>query len=323
MKTLLRQLLCYASLSLGALSAAEPTTLNFGVVPTESSINLRKDYEALRVDLERHLARPVALFMAPDYTSIIEAMRFNRVQLGLFGNLSAIDAVDRAGAEVFAQTIDKDGNPGYWPVICVPASSPIKTLADLHARRAELTFAMSDPQSTSGTLMPGYYAFTLFGINPEREFKAFRRANHEANLYSLALGQLDAATANNEALFRFEGAKPELATKVREIWRGPLIASDPLLYRADLPAELKTRIAEFFYAYGTTPENQAKIASLKWSGFRPSTNDQLRPYRLLRLIREETTLQNDTTLAPEKKARRLQEIARERAAIEAAAPSKP
>ncbi len=65
-------------------------------------------------DLSRAIGvLPVKPFFASDYAGIIEGMRFNKVQLGWFGNKSAIEAVDRAKGEVFASVIDKDGNPGY------------------------------------------------------------------------------------------------------------------------------------------------------------------------------------------------------------------
>jgi phosphonate transport system substrate-binding protein len=54
-------------------------------VPTESAGALRRDYEPIRVALERTLARPVQMFFAPDYTSVIEALRFGKLELALLG----------------------------------------------------------------------------------------------------------------------------------------------------------------------------------------------------------------------------------------------
>ena len=39
-------------------------------------------------------------------------MRFNKVQVAWFGNKSAMEAVDRASGEVFAQMVAADGSPG-------------------------------------------------------------------------------------------------------------------------------------------------------------------------------------------------------------------
>jgi phosphonate transport system substrate-binding protein len=311
----LRLLFCLFALLLSA-SGAEPT-LNFGVVPTESSANLRKDYEPIRVALEQALGRPVAMFFAPDYTSIIEAMRFHKIDLGNIGNNAAIDAVDLARGEVFAQVVDKDGHAGYWSLIVVHRDSPISTLEELIAHRHELTFAMGDHQSTSGTLVPGYYAFTQNGVlHPAKEFKAFRNANHEANVLAVANRQIDAATCNNEAIFRLEQYHPEMAKQLKPIWKGPLIAGDPMLMRADLPADLKQKISAFFLHYGDTPEGRTALAPLKWSGFRASSNTQLNPYRLLRVLRDIAKVEADERLSAPEKAEKLAALHARRAALE-------
>lgn len=299
------------------LRAAEPV-LKFGVIPTESSFNLRKDYEPLRIGLEQALGMKVEMVFAPDYTSVIEAMRFNKVQLAHFGNNSAIDAVDRAQAEVFVQTVDKDGQLGYWSLIVVHRDSPVATLDELLAKRKDLTLAMGDHQSTSGTLVPGYYAFTLNGVNPAKDFKALRNANHEANILAVSTRQIDAATCSNEAMFRLEQLQPKLAAQVKIIWKGPLIASDPLVVRSDLPAELKARIAAFFTHYGKTAEERAAIAPLKLSGFRPSDNGQLLPYRLLRVLREKSALEADERVSAPDKAEKLRELSLRQAELERA-----
>ena len=49
-------------------------------------------------------------FYPSDYAGVIEAMRFNKVQLAWFGNASAIQAVDRADGEIFVQKTYSDGS---------------------------------------------------------------------------------------------------------------------------------------------------------------------------------------------------------------------
>lgn len=319
----MRRIILLILLSLVAATAAQaaPRVLNFGVVPTESAANLRKDYEPLRADLEKALGMKVEMFFAPDYTGVIEAMRFDKVQMALVGNASAIDAVDRAKAEVFAQTVDKDGQLGYWSLIVIHRDSPINTLEELLARRGELTFAMGDHQSTSGTLVPGYYAFAKNGVNPAKEFKALRNSNHEANVLAVANQQIDACTCSNEAMFRLDLSRPGMAKRVKPIWKGPLIASDPLLVRDDMPAELKTKIASFFASYGKTAEERKGIEPLKWSGFRPSTNQQLMPYRLLRVLKEKAGVEADEKIAPDVKLAKLADLATKQAELERAVES--
>ena len=64
--------------------------------------------------MEKKTGLKVNAFFAPDYAGIIEAMRFNKVQVAWYGNKSAMEAVDRANGEVFAQMMYADGTHGYY-----------------------------------------------------------------------------------------------------------------------------------------------------------------------------------------------------------------
>ena len=88
--------------------------INFGIISTESSTNLKKGFDPFLKDMQNALGIKVNAFFASDYAGVIEAMRFNKVQIAWFGNKSAMEAVDRAEGEVFAQTTDPSGVPGYY-----------------------------------------------------------------------------------------------------------------------------------------------------------------------------------------------------------------
>jgi phosphonate transport system substrate-binding protein len=289
-------------------SAADPTELSFGIIATESTQNLQKDWAPIAEDLGTSIGMPVKLFFAPDYSGVIEAMRFSKVQLGWFGNKSAIEVVDRANGEVFCQTIDKDGNPGYWSLIVVHKDSPIQDLSGLIARGKELTFTMGDPQSTSGNLVPGYFAFARNGVDPMKLFKSCRNGNHESNALAVANMQVDAGTFNTEAMFHLERKAPESAKQLRVIWKSDLIASDPLCYRSDLSEGLKAKIKGFFLGYGKDETAKTRLAAVKMSGFKDSNNNQLLPYRQLALIKDKAKLENDTEIDPATRKAKLDAI---------------
>ena len=103
----------------GTAQAADLKELNFGIISTESSSNLKTVWQPFLADMEKQLGMKVNGFFAPDYAGIIEGMRFNKVQIAWFGNASAIQAVDRADGEVFVQTVAADGSPGYWSLLLV------------------------------------------------------------------------------------------------------------------------------------------------------------------------------------------------------------
>lgn len=303
-----------------AAVAAEPAELNFGIISTESTAHLKADWQPILDDMERKTGYKVKAFFANDYAGIIEAMRFKKVDVAWMGNKSGIEAVDRAGGEVFAQTSYADGSPGYWSLLITHKDSPYKTLDDVIKNGKDINFGLGDPNSTSGTTVPGYYVFALNKIDPKSHFKTARPANHEANLMAVANKQVDVATNNTEALEKFERRSPELAKNIRIIWKSPLIPADPMVWRADLPSATKAKIKEFFLGYGqgdseATKAERAKLAKLTFGTFRDSTNAQLNPIRQLELFKAKVKVEGDTTLSAEERKAKLDEIDKKLAAL--------
>src|SRR4030095_753330 len=127
--------------------AQAPSEINFGVIATESQASARPRWVPFIADMERAVGMKINAFFAPDYAGIIEAMRFNRVQIAWYGNASAIQAVDRANAEVFVQSTystGREGN-GYYSVLIVHRDSPIRNLDDIINAPRRFTFGNGDP----------------------------------------------------------------------------------------------------------------------------------------------------------------------------------
>jgi len=292
--------------------------LNFGIISTESSSNLKTIWEPFLADMTKQTGFDVKAFFAPDYAGIIEGMRFKQVDIAWYGNKSAIEAVDRANGEVFAQTVAADGSAGYYSHLIAQKDSPINSLEDLlKADGKTLVFGNGDPNSTSGNLVPSYYVFALNNIDPKTFFKTVLNANHEANALAVANKQVDIATNNSENLSRLKVTKPEALDKLKVIWTSPLIPSDPIVWRKDISDADKAKLKAFFLGYGTeragfTAEQvateKAVLAGLQWAPFRASTNDQLNPIRQLELFKAKKKLEADAALPADEKAKKIAEI---------------
>lgn len=309
-----------AALSIGhAVAQDAPKEINFGILSTESTQNLRSDWQPVLTAMEKAIGVKVNAFFASDYAGVIEAMRFNKVQVAWMGNKSAMEAVDRAQGEVFAQVVALDGSMGYHSMISVHKDSPYKSVDDLLKNAKNVNFGIGDPNSTSGFLVPSYYVFAMNKVDPKTAFKTIRGANHETNILAVANKQVDAATHSSDVLERVEKRSPDVAANLRQIWKSPLIASDPLVWRADLNADIKKRMREFFKNYGkvgpNAAEEKAVLAKLTWSGFSESSNAQLNPIRQLELFKEKTKIEADANLSPADKAKRLEDIEKRLAAV--------
>ena len=241
-------------------------------------------------------------------------MPFDKVQVAWFGNKSAMEAVDRANGEIFAQSVDGEGNPGYWSLLLANVDSPLASLDDVIKCDQSLNFGLGDPNSTSGYLVPMTFVFAKNAIDPKTCFKTVTNANHETNLMAVANKQVDVATNNTENLRRLQTTNPEAAAKVKIIWQSPLIPSDPIVWNKDLDQAAKDKLMTFFMSYGRlgTPEEvekaRAVLAALQWAPFRPSSDAQLYPIRIMELTKAMFQLEADDSLTAEEKAAQLKEL---------------
>lgn len=195
---------CVAALASVPAFAQETREISFGILSTESSQNLKNDWQPLLADMEKRTGLKVNAFFAPHYAGVIEAMRFNKMQVAWLGNKSGIEAVDRANAEVFAQVVNADGSIGYDSMVSVHKDSPYKTIVEVLQNGKSLSFGMGDPNSTSGFLVPSYYIFAQNNLDPKTTFKNVRGANHEVNIMAVANKQGDAAVHSSDVLERIE-----------------------------------------------------------------------------------------------------------------------
>ncbi|MET0517713.1 MAG: phosphonate ABC transporter substrate-binding protein [Burkholderiaceae bacterium] len=298
-------------------AAAQAQEISFGVIATDGAAVQRERWEPFFRDMEKKTGLTVKSFYAPDYAGVIEAMRFNKIQVAWYGNKAAMEAVDRASGEVFAQVMYADGSYGYNGLLITHKDSPYKTLDDVFKNGKAINFGIGDPNSTSGFLVPSFYLFSQSKIDPRNTFKTLRNASHGANLQAVLARQLDVATNNTEELTKLEASKPELASQLRILWRSPLIPSDPFVWRKDLDPAVKARLKAFVVGYAKTDAQEKAILKniYNYGGFRESSNAQLLPIRQLELARERMKLEGDENMAADAKSKALAEIDAKLAAL--------
>lgn len=254
---------------------------------TEGRQTQMDDWGPFLADMEKAIGIPVKPFFGTNYTALIEAMRFKQTDVGWFTNQSGLEAVRRANGEVFARTVKPNGPDGYNAVVVVRKGSGV-TLDKLLKCDKSLTFGMGDAKSTSGTLAPMTYLFAPRGIDPNDCFRTVRSTNHEANLFAVGQGLLDAATNNTASMDRMAMMGTDLSKKtlgaIEVIWTSPLIPEDPMVWRKDLDPALKAKIDAFIFSYGTgegpEAERQRKVLErIQTKPFKRADDSHLLPVR--------------------------------------------
>lgn len=284
--------------------------ISFGIISTDSASAQRDRWEPFFRDMEKQTGLKVKSFYATDYAGVIEAMRFNKVQVAWYGNKAAMEAVDRANGEIFAQLMYADGSFGYNALLITHKDSPYQSLEDVIKNGKNINFGIGDPNSTSGFLVPTYYIFSQQNLDPRQVFKSVRNGSHGANIQAVLAKQLDVATNNTEDMGRLQTTKPELYSQLRVLWTSPLIPSDPFVWRKDLDPATKEKIKTFVlnYAKNNPAEKEVLKNIYNYAGFRESNNDQLKPIRQLELFKDRTKIESAQNMTDEEKRAKLAQI---------------
>ena len=265
------------------VAEAKPKEIVFSILSAENESSMAPLWTPLLDDMSAQIGVKVKPYFATNYTSLIEAMRFNQVQVGWFSALPALEAVNRADAQVLGRVIQAGGENTYTSVLIVKKGSGI-TLDKVLACGGKYSFGMGDAKSTSGTLAPMAYLFTPKNIEPAKCFKAVRSASHQANSFSVANGVLDVATNNSVGILFFNRQRPDLAKNVEVIWTSPPLPESSIVARKDLDPAIKEKMRQFFLTYGTgtgpaADKQREVLKGLTYGGFRPADDSYLDPVR--------------------------------------------
>ena len=264
-------------------AGSNPKELVFSILPAESQANMQTMWQPLIDDMSASIGVKVKPFFATNYTSLVEAMRFNQIQAGWFSADPALEAVNRSNGEVLGRVVDAGGDASYESVLIARKGAGI-TVDKVLACGKKYNFGIGDSSSTSGTLAPMTYLFDPRGIEPANCFKTVRSAQHQANFLSVATGVLDVATNNTVGLAFYKDERPDLAAKIEVIWKSPPLPESSVVVRKDVDPALKEKLRQFFLTYGTgtgpqADKQRAELKQLTYGGFRPADDSYLDPIR--------------------------------------------
>ena len=199
-------------------------------------------------------------------------MQFKHVDVAYFGPKSYVEAAQRANAECFVMEVLEDGTKGYHGVIIARKDSPYKSVTDLKGK----TWAFTDPNSTSGTLVPTVYFVKDLKIDPDKYFsKVIYSGSHEASILAVKGGKIEAASTNDLDIDRGEGKFWNKDKDFKVLWTSKLIPGSNMAYRKDLPESLKKALKDAFLSYN----DKEGLKKLKLKGYVTVSDDIYDPIR--------------------------------------------
>ena len=240
-----RELLSYSALasfalSLSPLLAADrsnPDRLRVALLPDENASTLIQNAQPLKAYLETQLNKKIEIIVTTDYSSMIEAMRFGRIEVAYFGPLSYVLAKSKAPEiEAFAVGVEK-GQPNYKSILIANMDGPVKALKDVKGH----AFAFGDQASTSSHLAPRAL-LAKAGLIGDTDYKVVHLGQHDAVARSVAAGQVPAG-ALSETIYRSLIATNKIdSSKLRTLAMSDPIPNYPMTLQGFLSPELKQAI---------------------------------------------------------------------------------
>ena len=246
----------------GASRAADPHKLRIALLPDENAATIIQNAQPFKGYLERTLGKEVELVVTTDYSSMIEAMRFGRIEIAYFGPLSYVLARSKSDIEAFAAGVTK-GKPSYTSVVIVGADSGIGRTADLKGK----TVAYGDQASTSSHLVPRAMLQDQ-GLVADKDYKAVYLGQHDAVARAVESGKVPAGALSKPIFETLLGSKKIDGTKVRVLAETEAIPNYPMAMQSKLSAALKDQIRKAFLDI----KDPAILKPFRAEGFAPMTD---------------------------------------------------
>ena len=237
---------------------SQENPIKFYLVPAQDILSLSEQGKILQQYLIKDLGLEVRVELPVNYISVVEAFGSKRVDVAILNSLGYVLAHDKYGVEAKLKLVNR-GRDEYNGQIIVHADGP-KSIKELNGRK----FAYVDPASTSGYLLPALlfkrenikFKETIFAGKHDSVVTAVyqRKVDAGATFYTPA----DDDGTPKDARWLLRTQYPDVYNKIKILTLTDSIPNDPIVFRKDIPEELKIKIINSLVKYIKTEEG-AKV----------------------------------------------------------------
>lgn len=218
----------------------DPQVLKVALLPDENASTIIKNNDGLRKYLEAKLGKKIEMVVTTDYSSMIEAMRHERIDLAYFGPLSYLLAKSKSNIEAFAALMKK-GSMTYQGVIIANTASGVKSLVDIRGR----DMAFGDQASTSSHLIPKAMLKDK-GLEAKKDYNKHFVGSHDAVAVAVQNGNAQAGGLSKPIFESLVQRGIISSEKVKVIAESEQFPEYPWTMRSDLDPQLKQKISQAF-----------------------------------------------------------------------------
>jgi len=242
--------------------------LRFGVGPLmPTPDDTKKAYLPLFTHLAKELGNPdFDLVATTDWAGMAVAMGSGQLDVAWMGPWGYIIANNATGCQAVA-TVKYDDKPTYLGIIVARPDLQVKKFPD-DTKGKSMSFA--DVGSTSGWLIPTYYAKEVWKIDPKTFWKYSEGATHPANEMAVSSGQVDMATdfdRQRNAMIA-AGRIKEDSNKI--IWTSDPLPNDAIALPANAPKERGAQVQKILTSI--TADQAKTLLPPRYTGFVAATH---------------------------------------------------
>jgi phosphonate transport system substrate-binding protein len=261
-----RKLLAAAATFAAAASSrplfAHKTTLRFGVGPLlPNPTDTIKAYTPIFDHLAKQLGVEYTLVSTTDWAGMAVAIGSGQLDVAWMGPWGYIIANNSTDCAAIA-TVKYEERPTYQGIIIGKPSLKIDRFPD---DTKGMTMSFADVGSTSGWLIPTYYAKEVWKIDPKTFWSYHEGSTHAANEVAVSSGQIDLATdfdRNRTAMIDSGKVKPD-ANKI--VWTSAPLPNDAIVVPKGPSSDLSGHIAAILSSIA--PDQAKTLLPPHYTGF--------------------------------------------------------
>jgi len=248
-------------------ACAQAKTLRFGVGPLlPSPDDTVKAYTPIFAYLAKNLGVDFELKATTDWAGMAVAMGSGQLDVAWMGPWGYIIANNATNCQAIA-TAKYDEKPIYHGIVI---GRPELEMKSFPTDTKGLSMSFADVGSTSGWLIPTYYAREIWKIDPKTFWQYHEGATHAANEIAVSSGHVDLATdfdRNRTAMIESGKVKAD-ANKI--VWTSDPLPNDAIVMPADAPADLTAHVRAVLTAI--SPAQAMTLLPPHYTGFVPATH---------------------------------------------------
>lgn len=234
----------------------------FYIVPAQDVVSLKEQGEKLKEFLKKETGLEIEIELPINYIAVVEAFGSKRADAAIINTFGYILANEKYGVQARLKLMNR-GRDEYYGQIIARADGP-KSIQELNGKK----FAFVDPASTSGYLLP----LRLFKQENVKLKEFMFAGKHDTVVRAVYQKQVDAGATfytppdddgtPKDARWILRTEYPDVYDKIKILKLTGPIPNDPVVFRKDIPEEVKQKFSDALIKYVKTEEGKSVLLGM-------------------------------------------------------------